>query len=134
MDVFLGEKMCLDHIEYLQGVGKYHEKSYPRRLPAEREHAVQNNPMLQKLQYDIQNLAKNKDSDPFETSITKKQEKVLRNKLRTKALKSYQEEWVQNRLKRKIISQGKSVPSRVIANDIFADGLYRLRQQSANSQ
>ena len=81
--------MRLDHIEYLRGVGKYREKGYPRRLPAEREHAVQNDTMLQKLQYGIQNLAKNKDSDPFETSITKKREKVLRNKLRTKALKSY---------------------------------------------
>lgn len=120
MDVFLGETMRLDHIEYLQGVGKYREKGYPRCLPSEREHAVQNDPMLQKLQYDVQNLVKNKDSDPFETSITKKREKALRNKLRTKALKSYREEWVQNRLEGKIISRGKSVPSGVIANDIAA--------------
>ena len=28
MDAFLGEKMRLDHIEYLQGVGKYCEKGY----------------------------------------------------------------------------------------------------------
>lgn len=76
--------------------------------------------MLQKLQYDVQNLVKNKDSDLFETSITKKQEKALRNKFHIKALKSYWEEWVQNCLEGKIISWGKSVLSRVIANDIAA--------------
>jgi len=37
MDAFLGEKIHLDHIEYLRGVGKYREKGYPRRLPAKRE-------------------------------------------------------------------------------------------------
>ncbi|KAL4989600.1 hypothetical protein BDW68DRAFT_186264 [Aspergillus falconensis] len=40
MDAFLGEKMRLDHIEYLRGVGKYRAIGYPRHLPAERQHAI----------------------------------------------------------------------------------------------
>lgn len=40
MDVFLGEKMCLDHVEYLRGVGKYRVVRYLRCLQAEREHGL----------------------------------------------------------------------------------------------
>ena len=79
MDAFLREKMRLDHIEYLRGVDKYCEKGYPRCLPAEREHAVQNNPTLQQLQHELKNLVKDKGSDPFKIGITKKREQALRN-------------------------------------------------------
>lgn len=120
MDAFLGEKMRLDHIEYLRGVGKYHEKGYPRCLPAEREHAVQNNPTLQQLQHELKNLVKDEGSDPFETGITKKREQALRNQLHTEALKNYREGWIQNRLEGKVILRGKSVPSGALPNDITA--------------
>lgn len=120
MDAFLGEKMRLDHIEYLRGVGKYREKGYPRCLPAEREHAVQNNPTLQQLQHELKHLIKDEGSDPFEIGITKKREQALRNRLHTEALKNYREEWIQNRLEGKVILRGKSVPSGALPNDITA--------------
>jgi hypothetical protein len=56
MDAFLGETMRLDHIEYLRGVRKYRAIGYPRRLPAERQHAITKNEDLRELKRQLKEL------------------------------------------------------------------------------
>lgn len=118
MDAFLGEQMRLDHIEYLRGVGKYREKGYPRRLPAEREHEIQNDPTLQEVQNKIKNLSLEKECDLFELRMSKKQEQALRHRLHDNALKKYREDWMRNRLEGKVLSGGKPLPDAVMHSDI----------------
>lgn len=82
----------------------------------EREHAVQNGPMLQlqQLQHSIQNLVKNERSDSSKISITKKRENT--HELTSHASSGQ----VLRRMGSKIISRGKLIPSGVVPNDITA--------------
>ncbi|KAL4958731.1 uncharacterized protein BDV14DRAFT_186161 [Aspergillus stella-maris] len=139
MDAFLGEKMRLDHIEYLRGVGKYRALGYPRHLPAERQHAIRQNETLQGLERRLQELQKiphtctntdnghgEHDNDAadsgdedteFAIKLTKKQLQVLRTRLYNTELAKYRDEWIQDRLETQVKSGGKASDV-IVYNDI----------------
>ncbi|KAL4861450.1 hypothetical protein BDV12DRAFT_208024 [Aspergillus spectabilis] len=139
MDAFLGEKMRLDYIKYLRGVGKYRALGYPRYLPAERQHAIRQNETLQELEQRLQELQETphtsidadnghgerdnnaadsgKEDVEFAIKLTKKQLQVLRSRLYNTKLAKYRDEWIQNRLETQVKSGGKTL-NVVVYNDI----------------
>ncbi|OJI99576.1 hypothetical protein ASPVEDRAFT_520307 [Aspergillus versicolor CBS 583.65] len=131
MDAFLGEKMRLDHVEYLRGVGKYRVVGYPRCLPAEREHNLGHDKALQELKRRLQELqsdddVKGSDNDAgvagdddveFTIKLTKKQLQVQRTRLYNTELGKYRDEWIQNRVEAQVKSGGKALDV-VVYNDI----------------
>ncbi|KAH2363659.1 hypothetical protein KXV98_003685 [Aspergillus fumigatus] len=118
MDAFLGETMRLDHMEYLRGVGKYRAIGCPRRLPAERQHAIAKREDLRELKRRLKELqnqescsesndqstaeesdANNKsdtnkvDEDAgFSIKLTRKQIQVLKTRLHNFELAKYRED------------------------------------------
>lgn len=137
MDAFLGEKMRLDHIEYLRGVGKYRAIGYPRHLPAERQHAIGKHEVLLELESRLKELriqetsressgqgtvderdADNVDDDAsFAIKLTTKQIQVLKTRLYQSELAKYREEWVQRRIEAQVKAGGKA-PETIIYNDV----------------
>ncbi|GFG16438.1 hypothetical protein IFM61392_09507 [Aspergillus lentulus] len=143
MDAFLGETMRLDHIEYLRGVGKYRAIGYPRRLPAEREHAIAKNEDLRELerrlkelqiqencnQCNDQSTAEESDANNesetnrvdedsgFAIKLTRKQIQVLKTRLHNSELAKYREEWIQKRVETQVRAGGKA-PEAVVYNDV----------------
>ncbi|RHZ59573.1 uncharacterized protein CDV56_101052 [Aspergillus thermomutatus] len=141
MDVFLGEAMRLDHVEYLRGVGKYRAIGYPRHLPAQRQHAIQQNQDLQELgkrlqELHVQQKANDDDSDGYEDKddddsdagdadadakfairLTKKQVQVLKTRLHDAELAQYRKEWIESRVETQVKSGGKASEA-IVFNDI----------------
>lgn len=109
MDVFLEEQMRQDHIEYLWGVGKYHEKGYPTHLPQKGRMLFYMTQSLIDLEQQLQKLTLEK-ADPFEVYMTKKRIQMQKHHLHMQALKESWDNWVQKWLEGKILSGGKSVP------------------------
>ncbi|KAF9885275.1 hypothetical protein FE257_013073 [Aspergillus nanangensis] len=115
MDIFLDETMRLDHIKYLRDVGKYRAISYPRTLPAERQHAITRNQDLLELKERLKTLkiqetaikayaeadsqatvTENIENNiSFSIKLTAKQIQVLKVRLHNSSLLQYREEWVQ---------------------------------------
>ncbi|KAH8430536.1 uncharacterized protein LDX57_008200 [Aspergillus melleus] len=137
MDAFLGEKMRLDHIEYLRGVGKYRAIGYPRHLPAERQHLIGKNENLRELERRLKELriqdasdesshqstvegcdANRVDDDAsFAIKLTAKQIQVLKTRLYNSELAKYRDEWVQRRVEAQVRAGGKA-PETIVYNDV----------------
>ncbi|RHZ51559.1 uncharacterized protein CDV56_105238 [Aspergillus thermomutatus] len=120
MDVFLGEAMRLDHIEYLRGVGKYRAIGYPRHLPAQRQHAIQQNQDLQELEKRLQELhvqqkANDDDSDSYEDKDD--DDSDVDEADADAKLAQYRKEWIESRVETQVKSGGKATEA-IVYNDI----------------
>ncbi|KAE8306329.1 hypothetical protein BDV41DRAFT_570023 [Aspergillus transmontanensis] len=112
MNMFLEEKIHLDHVEYLQGVSKYCVIEYLRRLLAERKYNLGQDKALQKLKQRLRELQSdgdckggNNNADiagdkniEFTIKLTKKQLQIQRTRLYNTELEKYRDEWIHNRL------------------------------------
>jgi len=107
---FLGKKVDEDsdnrHIEYLQGLERFHEQGLPDKLPVARRESLRQDPHVRELAQKVQSL---KALQAQQAVVEKAQNSLsyYRRSLRQKALCAYQEEWVRTQRELKILSRGK---------------------------
>jgi len=53
---FLDEQAQHDHVDYFQSFAKFREEGLPSRLPAEKEHAIRQDPQLLEFESEVQRL------------------------------------------------------------------------------
>jgi hypothetical protein len=96
------------HIEYFQGLEKFHEEGLPDRLPMHLEEALQRNPQLCEMKAEIQALTQAVGGNDA-VSKAKRQYTNHPKKLKPKALYQHQEHWVRERRDWKILTRGREV-------------------------
>jgi hypothetical protein len=57
-EAFLGEPADHHHIEYFQGLERFHEQGLPDKLPAEILDTLERDPQLRKLEAEVQTLGR----------------------------------------------------------------------------
>ena len=116
-DAFAGEDADHRHVDYFQSFAPLREKGLPRKLPAEKSAGIRWNPELLTLQDRVRSLKINKAAGP---DIAKAMAELTnrRNRITNQALKQYKVDWVQERRKWKIITQGKKSPNDVVKVDL----------------
>lgn len=102
----MGEDGQYDHIEYFQGFAQMRERGLPTKLLAEKKKALEDDPELFELQEELSQLQKAK-APKTEFNTARNNVWNCRGRLRDKALKKYQSEWVRQRRDWKIDTRGK---------------------------
>jgi len=101
---FLGEPINHKHIDYFQGLGQFREPGLPCELPVRLEEGLKQDAQLQELEEEVRQC-------PRECSTALKQSKQLLEshwkRLKRIALREHQEQWVEERRDRQIITRGK---------------------------
>lgn len=100
-DAFLGGKAGRRHIEYFQGLEKFHEPGLPCELPIAVERALEDDPVLRKTEEEVGSML---GRGGISSGKTKSRVEAVRQKIRRRALRKYQEKWVQDRRDQIILS------------------------------
>lgn len=101
VDEVLGEAPNTTHIEYFQSYSQFHEEGLPRKLPAADEEKVECEAQLIQLRQRISDL-----SDADRIADLRREYNVAKSRLRAKALRRYQTEWVQKQRDWRIMTRG----------------------------
>lgn len=101
---FLGEPVDHSHIDYFQSLERFREQGLPCELPAHIEESLREDGRLQELEAEVQKLSY---KDPSSLKEAKKRLASYLKALKGKALRAYQEKWVQQRRDWKIVTRGK---------------------------
>jgi hypothetical protein len=103
---FLGEDSDDRHIEYFQGLERFHEQGLPDELPVARRESLRQDPHVRELEQKVQSL---KALQADQTAVDQAQTRLsnYRRSLRQKAVRAYQEEWVRAQRESKILNRGK---------------------------
>ncbi|MCJ1426427.1 hypothetical protein MMC29_004330 [Sticta canariensis] len=113
---FLGESTDHAHIDYFQGLEKFHEPGLPCQLPAYLEHRVNRDPRLLELERTVR---EHSPADPEGAKEAKRSLAVSCRKTLTRlALRRYQEEWVRERRDWKVLTRGKEQPRDLCTTDL----------------
>jgi hypothetical protein len=106
MGAFLDEDSDNRHIEYFQGLERFHEQGLPCELPVDRREFLKQDPHVRYLEQEVRSL-KALQADRATINETKRRLSRYRSSLEQKALHAYQEEWVRTQRKLKILNRGK---------------------------
>ncbi|KAL3434604.1 hypothetical protein BDV09DRAFT_195641 [Aspergillus tetrazonus] len=101
VDEVLGEAPNTTHIEYFQSYSQFHEEGLPRKLPAADEEEVECEAQLIQLRKRISD-----QSDADCIADLRREYNVAKSRLRAKALRRYQTEWVQKQRDWRIMTRG----------------------------
>lgn len=126
---FLDEPAKTRHIQYLQGVSRFHENGLPASLPAEKEALISQNPELLQLQEEVEQLIKD-CADEYTISMAKQNLRRCRRQIKDEALRQYRVDWVQERRDWKILSRGKELPKDPVRTDVAQD-IFRIMPERA---
>jgi hypothetical protein len=103
---FLGEDSDNRHIEYFQGLERFHEQGLPGKLPAARRESLKRDPHVRELEQKVQAL-KIQQADRAVVKEAQNRLSHFFSSLEQKALRAYQEEWVRSQRELKILNRGK---------------------------
>ena len=105
---FRNEESDHRHIDYFQSLEKFYEEGLPDKLPTHLEEALQRDSKLCELKEEVQTLTRATSSD----NALKKAKHCCINhlkKLKSRALRQYQEHWIRERRDRNILTRGREV-------------------------
>jgi hypothetical protein len=103
---FLGEDSDHRHIDYFQGLERFHEQGLPYELPVDRRESLKQDPHARGLEQDVQSLEA-LQADQETLNKAKRRLYRYRSSLEEKALRVYREEWLRTQRKSKILNRGK---------------------------
>ena len=103
---FRDEESDNRHIEYFQSLEKFHEDGLPDRLPTHLEEALQRDLQLCELREAVQSLTQTAGGHNA-LSKAKRQYTNHLKKLKSNAIRQYQEHWVRERRDWKILTRGR---------------------------
>lgn len=105
---FRDEESDQRHIEYFQGLEKFHEDGLPDELPAHLDEELKQDRRLSELEAEVQTL-RGAEGGNQAFSTARRRLTTYCKKLKRDALRLYQETWVQERRDWKILTRGKEV-------------------------
>jgi hypothetical protein len=103
---FLGEDSDNRHIEYFQGLERFHEQGLPNKLPVARRESLRQDPHVRELAQKVQSL-KAQQAEQAVVDTARNSLSNYRRSLLEKALRAYQKEWVRTQRELKILNRGK---------------------------
>lgn len=120
---FRGEESDHRHVEYFQGLERFHETGLPTRLPAHLGKDLEQDPQLCDLQAEVQRLrveGRNRDFSAAQRRLT-----TYSRKLKKDALDLYRECWIQERRDWIVETRGREQADNESKTDL-APSLYKL--------
>lgn len=105
---FQNEESDHRHIEYFQSLEGFHEEGLPGKLPTHLEEALHCDAQLCELETEVQTLTR---TAAAENALNKAKQRHANHlkKMKSKALRQYQEHWVRERQDWKILTRGRGV-------------------------
>lgn len=105
---FLGEDADHSHIEFFQGLERFHEDGLPSKLPAKRIEELKKDPGLLQRQDVVNKLVKSRSSI---VALNKAKSELSQHwkTLEREARKTYQRQWVSDRRDWEILTRGKEI-------------------------
>ena len=105
---FRNEESDHRHIEYFQSLEKFHEEGLPDKLPTHLEEGLHRDSELCELKEVVQTLTRAVGGDDALNKAKQRYTNHLK-KLKSRALRQYQEHWVQERRDWNILTRGTEV-------------------------
>jgi hypothetical protein len=121
---FRDEESDQRHIEYFQGLEKFHEDGLPDELPAHLDEELKQDPRLSELEAEVQSL-RGAEGGNQAFSTARRRLTTYFKKLKRDALRLYQETWVQERRDWKVLTRGKEVVQDNSKTEL-AQSIYKL--------
>ena len=114
---FRDEESDHRHIEYFQGLERFHEEGLPGKLPTLLQEALNRDPQLCELEKEVQTLTRTAGADNALNKAKQRYANRLK-KMKSKALLQYQEHWIRERRDWKILTRGRGVAQDTSKTDI----------------